>query len=242
MGNRAAVIVGVILLMVALGVGAYYGNRGTQSLRPGTQAVVTPTPTVLTPTPTPPEGEQTFTGEVETVQASSRAGVRLVRLNTGNNTILNIEVLGSTKVTDENRKDTTSTYIRPGFSLRVTGKPTEGGISATTVEVLRAPNIIMTNPREEEQVNRTFTIRGIARVFENVLQVRVSKQGMEPYISQHIMANSPDTGQYGEYSYNVDLRNATDLKSGDTIIVEAFQYSAKDGTETDVVSRTVTLR
>ena len=240
MVNRAAVIVGIILLMVALGVGAYYGNRATQTAGP--QVVVTPTPTVLTPTPTPPEGEQTFTGEVETVQASSRAGVRLLRLNTGNNIILNIEVLATTKVTDENRKDTSSTYLKPGFSLRVTGKAAEGGISATTIEVLRAPNIVMTSPTEDEQVNRNFTVRGFARVFENAMQVRVLKPGQTPYINQNIMANSPDTGQYGEFTLNADLRNATDLKSGDTIIVEAFQYSAKDGSETDIISRTVTLR
>jgi hypothetical protein len=101
-------------------------------------------------------------------------------------------------------------------------------------------NIVLSQPKDGDNVSKQFTIKGMARVFENVLQVRVKNQRTNAvYLKQNIEANSSDVGQFGDFSYNVNLSNQTDLRVNDKLSVEAFQNSAKDGSEIDITSITI---
>ncbi len=119
--------------------------------------------------------------------------------------------------------------------------PSISTASATPTPTLTS-NIFLKTPTQGATVNRMFTISGEARVFENVLQVRVvNKRTNSVIVNQSVMANSPDTGQYGPYSYQVNLASGS-AQSGDQLTVEAFQYSAKDGSEIDKTSVLVNFR
>lgn len=97
-------------------------------------------------------------------------------------------------------------------------------------------NIKVFSPRANDKVGSRFTVTGEARVFENVFQTRVTNAATnEVLFDKHAMADAKDTGQYGPFSVIVDLASAN-LRSGDTLLLEVFQYSAKDGYEVDKVS------
>jgi len=94
------------------------------------------------------------------------------------------------------------------------------------------PNIFITLPAQNGEVGKIFKIEGQARVFENTLSVRVLDAQGNKILEKSIMSQAPDAGQYGSFSFEVDLKNFPEVKSGD-LFIEAFQYSAKDGAETD---------
>ncbi len=105
---------------------------------------------------------------------------------------------------------------------------------------MKEANITITSPMNGATVSRKFTISGQARVFENVLQVRVTnKKTNTVLMTQKVMSDAPDTGLFGPYSYAVTLPQT--VQSGDQLIVEAFQYSAKDGSEIDNTTVVVTF-
>ena len=76
-----------------------------------------------------------------------------------------------------------------------------------------------------------MTITGVARVFENVLQVEIKNKATKEIIySSPITAQPIDIGLFGPFEAVIDLTKYSDLKN---IELSAFQYSAKDGTVVD---------
>jgi hypothetical protein len=98
-------------------------------------------------------------------------------------------------------------------------------------------NIIVSSPHANDQVSDMFQVMGKARVFENVVSIKVVNRltGRVYYNAQTTTA-SPDAGQYGEFTANVNLTDDGTLRPGDALTVEIFQASAKDGSQTDLVS------
>ena len=82
-----------------------------------------------------------------------------------------------------------------------------------------------------EEVGQVFVVSGKARVFENSLIVRVKVDAKTVY-EEPVMADAPDVGTFGDFSHEVRL--PFDKVRGESyIMLEAFQYSAKDGSEID---------
>lgn len=103
-------------------------------------------------------------------------------------------------------------------------------------------NIIVTEPIAYDRVNQSFRVIGKARVFENTLLVRVSNAITgKAYVFQQIMTNAREAGTFGDFSYQVNLTNDTALRSGEELLIEVFQTSAKDGKEIDKVTIPVTF-
>lgn len=98
-------------------------------------------------------------------------------------------------------------------------------------------NIKVTSPRPNERVSFTFVISGQARVFENVVSFRVKDKAGTVLVTGTAYANSPDTGQFGEFSKQVTV--TTTSSSG---TVEVFQASARDGSDQDLVTIPVLFR
>jgi hypothetical protein len=100
-------------------------------------------------------------------------------------------------------------------------------------------NIIVTEPKANSTVSLPFTISGRARVFENQFNYQVLDANSKVLKSGSAYANSPDSGQFGNFS--IEVSSLTAGSSG-KLTVEVFDYSAKDGSKQDVVSIPVTLQ
>jgi len=97
-------------------------------------------------------------------------------------------------------------------------------------------NIIVTSPQVDESITQTFEVRGSARVFENVVTIRLKeKLSGQVYGETQAIADAPDTGQFGDFRAGIKLTDPN-LRTNKEFIVEVFQYSAKDGSEVDKVS------
>ncbi len=102
----------------------------------------------------------------------------------------------------------------------------------TEPQVSLNENIKVYSPTYNQTVQPTFTIKGEARVFENVFQYRVKDKNGKILVQNHAMANSPDVGQYGPFEVKVVLPD-THSQIG---TIEVFVYSAKDGSEEEMVT------
>jgi len=106
-----------------------------------------------------------------------------------------------------------------------------------TPEPVSSQNIVVTLPHPNQNVSQTFTITGKARVFENVVSIRIrDKLTGQIYLTDTTMTQAPDAGVFGDFSYTVQLKPEASLKPRDILIVDIFQASAKDGSDADIVS------
>lgn len=94
------------------------------------------------------------------------------------------------------------------------------------------PNIVVFSPMANEVVGSVFMVTGKARVFENQFAIRVSR-GTEKLYEASVYANAPDSGYYGDFMHEVHL--PIGVKAGTSLVLEALQYSPKDGSEVDKV-------
>jgi hypothetical protein len=115
---------------------------------------------------------------------------------------------------------------------RSTPQPTPTPIAA------QSGNITVSVPYYEGSVPPDFLVRGKARVFENVVSIRVSNRVLgRVYFTGTTMTNATDAGQFGNFVTQIHL-NTTDntLRPNDKLTLEVFQASPKDGQEIDKVS------
>jgi hypothetical protein len=106
-----------------------------------------------------------------------------------------------------------------------------------TPEPVSSQNIVVNLPHPNQVVSQTFTITGKARVFENVISIRIrDKTTGQIYLTDTSMTQAPDAGTFGDFSYTVRLKSEASLKPRDILIIDVFQASAKDGSDADLVS------
>jgi len=102
-----------------------------------------------------------------------------------------------------------------------------------------AINIKISEPREGETFNLPISMKGEARVFENVVSLKVLDEENNLLLQDFFMADSPDVGEFGNFSYVID----TLLKEpvSNKIVIQIYWDSPKDGSPLDVVSIPVLL-
>lgn len=98
------------------------------------------------------------------------------------------------------------------------------------IPVEKEKNIYIDSPKAGEIVGERFYVVGRARVFENVLQIRISRQD-EIIFEDQAYAQASDVGQFGEFKKEINLSGKS-LMAG-KMTIEAFDYSPKDGSERD---------
>jgi hypothetical protein len=114
------------------------------------------------------------------------------------------------------------------------------GPSATPTPIA-SENIIITAPLADDNIGQRFEVRGTARVFENVVTIRLKEKLSGRVIGEtNAYADAPDTGQFGDFTAGIELSD-TSLRAGTEFVLEVFQYSAKDGSEIDKVSIPLTF-
>ncbi|MFO0702393.1 MAG: Gmad2 immunoglobulin-like domain-containing protein [Candidatus Andersenbacteria bacterium] len=98
-------------------------------------------------------------------------------------------------------------------------------------------NIRVTAPAPYANVTSPLTVQGQARVFENVVNLRLLDANGNVLVETTTMAHSPDVGQFGSFSIDLPFVHATDTSGS----LEVFTISAKDGSEVDKVTLPVTF-
>jgi len=152
----------------------------------------------------------------------------------GGNRATTVSFSATTTVSDRNGLLVGGDYLERGFSVEVRGKGEGDALTATEIKVLNEPNIIVFSPVVKETVGETFKVEGRARVFENTLAVRV-KNGEKKIFEKSVMADAPDVGTFGDFETEIKLA-AKDIVNATSIVLEAFEYSAKDGSEINKVT------
>jgi hypothetical protein len=113
----------------------------------------------------------------------------------------------------------------PTISLTSSNVEINGSITPSA-----SANIEVLAPLTGDSIKTGFVVKGNARTFENVVNVRLSDSNGNVLNETYTTANAPDVGQFGPF--NVIINYTTDATEG---ILEVFQYSAKDGSEIDKV-------
>ena len=101
----------------------------------------------------------------------------------------------------------------------------------TTIDPISSGNIEVLSPRGGDSVKSGFAIKGNARVFENVVSIRLSDSEGNILIQTNAYANAPDAGQFGTFEKMLNFQT-----SATTGTLEVYQVSAKDGSEIDKVT------
>lgn len=102
---------------------------------------------------------------------------------------------------------------------------------------IASENIIVTAPVINERVSDTFTVSGKARIYDNVLSIRVKHTlNGKVFLTDSIYTNAKDGSQFGDFSYTATIQGDSSLRSGDNLVLEVFEFSPKTGNETDTVS------
>lgn len=87
-------------------------------------------------------------------------------------------------------------------------------------------NIIVSNPKKDAIISSPFNVEGRARVFENVVSMRLKDDAGKILFQGNTNAQSPDMGQYG--LFKEEIKYSTSQTEG---VLEVFEFSAKDGSE-----------
>lgn len=114
-------------------------------------------------------------------------------------------------------------------------KPTTGcgeNLNNQTEEqqIAEEPNIVVFNPKENAKVSSPFDLEGKARVFENVVSIRLKDEDGKILYEGITNAQSPDMGKFG--LFQEEITYATAQVKG---TLEVFESSAKDGSDINKV-------
>lgn len=115
----------------------------------------------------------------------------------------------------------------------VSNTPRQQVVTPTT-QIFQDKNIIVSVPVTNQPVAKTFTVAGNARVFENVVSIRIIDESTRKVLIQTTTyAHAPDVGQYGPYTESVTLPET--VTNGSKLLLEVYQVSPKDGSDIDTV-------
>jgi hypothetical protein len=103
---------------------------------------------------------------------------------------------------------------------------------ATSSVATSSANIRVTGPAPWELIGNPVTITGEAREFENVFNWRIRDGHGMVLAEGNAMTDAQDVGLFGKFSIT------TTYSESETIVgkIEVFAYSARDGSEIDMVS------
>lgn len=115
-------------------------------------------------------------------------------------------------------------------------------------------NIVVTSPKAGDVVSNPIIVTGRARVFENTVNYRLRQAGVPVNVSEifagFTTAHAPDIGLFGNFSLKIPILPTLDAKAvgqividptPGSLIIEVFNYSAKDGSIENLVQIPVTL-
>lgn len=103
--------------------------------------------------------------------------------------------------------------------------------SPTVISPASSQNIEVLSPRGGDTIKSGFAVKGNARVFEDVVSLRLSDSEGNVLVQTTTSANAPDVGEFGPFEKVLNYQ--TSATEG---TLEVYQSSAKDGSEIDKVT------
>jgi len=129
----------------------------------------------------------------------------------------------------------TATFT-PSPSPTTAETPTLAATLTPTVAT-SSENISVTMPKPYDEVVSPLHVEGTARVFENLVSIRLKNSAGQIIASATANASAPDVGQFGPYT--ADLTFAPQTGTG---TLEVLSFSAIDGSEINLVSIPITFK
>lgn len=158
---------------------------------------------------------------------------RILTITTHDNKEINLIIVPKTELFGENNNSVELSYFQRGFDVLAKGVIIDSSVILEELRTVRAPNIVVFSPQSNAKVNEIIKVTGEARVFENQFNIRIISSGKIIY-EEGMMTNAQEMGQFGGFEKEINL-SAVGLESSQDIILEVFDYSAKDGSEIDKV-------
>lgn len=163
----------------------------------------------------------------------------VITINTSDNDKIYVAPVPGTEIISESGKKVDTTYLKRGFIIKAVGVFNKGSaFFPDKISVAKAPNVIVFTPVSQQVIDTKFQVTGIARVFENVISLRIKHTIDGKVYSQNTSkVLSKDVGEYGQFNFTYNLEALTSVvPSGDGLTLEVYQASAKDGSDQDLVS------
>lgn len=92
-------------------------------------------------------------------------------------------------------------------------------------------NIRVFSPQPNDIASLPLVIKGEARVFESTFNYRLRDEDGSVLVESFGMTDAPDVGQFGPFEVSVRYPTPKGRKG----MLEVFEYSAKDGSEINMV-------
>lgn len=176
-----------------------------------------------------------ITGLVTEIAASAK----VITIIDAKNQTYSLATVSTTKFLDIDNKEIAFKDIYKGFTIEVQGEiQNDNIILPNSIKIVDQPNILIYSPTSGTKISNYFIVKGYARVFENTFSIRLKDAVTNAlYFEKSFMTKTGGLGQYGEINHAISLgETATDINDKASLILEVFEYSAKDGLEVNKVS------
>lgn len=98
-------------------------------------------------------------------------------------------------------------------------------------------NITVSSPKPNDKVSNPIIVKGQARVFENTFSYVLRDKAGNKLYENNAMTDAPDAGIFGNYTVKIPVP----VSAPKDLVVEVFEYSAKDGSVINLVRVPVEL-
>ncbi len=182
-----------------------------------------------------PSTKDSITGIVVDIASSAK----MITIQDSKNQNYSLATVDATQFLDGDNKSITFKDIYKGFTLKAEGTLQEDNILLPdSIQILQQSNILVYSPISGTKISGYFIVKGIARVFENTFSIRLKDATSgQTYFEKSFMTKNGEMGQYGEINSAISLGDtALAINDKTNLLLEVFEYSAKDGSETNKVT------
>lgn len=178
-------------------------------------------------------------GNITGLVTESTNSSKVITIVDSNNQSYSLATVSTTKFLDNNGQEITFEGIYKGFTVKTIGTLQDDNIILPdSIQIVNQPNIVIYAPTANAKISNYFIVKGIARVFENTFSIRLKNVASgQTYFEKSFMTKTGGAGQYGEINSAISLGDVSSTIDDKTnLLLEVFEYSAKDGTETNKIT------
>lgn len=162
--------------------------------------------------------------------SSSDTDTNTANSTTENETATNNTSANTTNTPNNTPNNTTSNATNNTTTTNTT--PTKGTSSTSG-------NITVTTPAANATIQKTFTVSGFAKVFENVVQILVKDSKGVVLLETYVNTDAADVGKTGTFKKTLTLEKDPTTKKG---TIQFFTSDAATGAQDDLISVSVNFQ
>lgn len=172
--------------------------------------------------------EKIITGSVSDVSLSSK----IITAKDSNGADYYLALTLETKILNQDNNKIDMSYIQKGFIIWARGKAdNDNSMIVSELKIVREPNIIIFNPKPNDEASPPLILKGTARVFENSLNYELRDEENNIIAKNFITADSFEIGKYGIYEMEIYYGEPKGANGS----LKVFNYSARDGSKENIV-------